>query len=379
MASLRTAARTFSRAAPWRRAVAVPSRRPNARSISVRAPASRAAADNEEGGDAILGVLSTRQVALGDFVSLHHKVTSTCGTIKLDTTESAPGNQDKAKVTAEPMRVQMGSGAVLPVVERAIMDAVLPSDADITASVKRGVPIRTVSVEVKEGNDGYGYRDETMVKTLEAHTIPPEVREQMQVGMMVRSEDGSIAAVKDVCEDTGDITFDANHPMAGKTLLYQVDIMDHVPAAEVPEDQRLVVPDEGAAEEDGGPRMLLDCAGGLTEAQDGSGRLFPRTGDLCAVHYVGRRASDGVVFDSSRERGKPFQFVLGLGQVIRGWDEGVAQMSEGQRSLLRVPAAKAYGDNNVGELIPPGTDLEFDVELIAVTPGKRNHIYEMNR
>ena len=105
----------------------------------------------------------------------------------------------------------------------------------------------------------------------------------------------------------------------------------------------------------------------------------PRTGDLCAVHYTGRLAKDGTVFDSSRERKKPFQFVLGVGQVIRGWDEGVMQMSEGQRSLLRVPAAKAYGDQAVGELIPAGADLEFDVELIAVTPGRRNHILEMNR
>ena len=373
---LSRAASTLFRAAP-RRAVGAASRRYISSTTTRRASAT-AAADDE--GDAILGVLEGRTIQRGDFVSLHHKVTSTCGAVKLDTTDVAPGNQDKDKVTAEPMRVLVGSGAVLPIIERALLESVLPHAADVAASVKAGVPVRSLAVTVKPGNDGYGHRDETLVKTITANEMPEEVREQLRVGMMVRSQDGSIAAVTEISEENGAVTFDANHPMAGKELLYNVDVMDHVPAAEVPEDQRLIVPDEGTAEDGGdGPRMLLDCAGGLVEAQDGAGKLFPRTGDLCAVHYVGRLAKDGTVFDSSRERKKPFQFVLGVGQVIRGWDEGVMQMSEGQRSLLRVPAAKAYGDQAVGELIPAGADLEFDVELIAVTPGRRNHILEMNR
>jgi FKBP-type peptidyl-prolyl cis-trans isomerase len=74
--------------------------------------------------------------------------------------------------------------------------------------------------------------------------------------------------------------------------------------------------------------------------------------------------TNGTKFDSSRDKGRPFQFKLGVGQVIRGWDEGVAQMSIGQQAMLTVPPESGYGAGGVSGVIPPNATLLFDVELL---------------
>jgi FK506-binding protein 1 len=92
----------------------------------------------------------------------------------------------------------------------------------------------------------------------------------------------------------------------------------------------------------------------------------PKKGSSVTVHYTGTLLSNGKKFDSSVDRNKPFTFKLGVGQVIRAWDEGVAQMSVGQRAKLTCPPDYAYGNQNVGEgLIPPNSTLVFDVELLS--------------
>jgi FKBP-type peptidyl-prolyl cis-trans isomerase len=87
----------------------------------------------------------------------------------------------------------------------------------------------------------------------------------------------------------------------------------------------------------------------------------PAKGNTVTVHYTGKLLN-GKVFDSSVTRGKPFSFKLGVGQVIKGWDEGVAQMSVGQKSKITCPPDYAYGNQDVGNgLIPANSTLIFDV------------------
>jgi peptidylprolyl isomerase len=91
-----------------------------------------------------------------------------------------------------------------------------------------------------------------------------------------------------------------------------------------------------------------------------------RAGDTVAVHYVGVAFSTGKEFDSSWDRRQPFAFRLGAGEVIAGWDLGVAGMRVGGRRQLTIPARLAYGDRGAGGVIKPGETLIFVVDLLGV-------------
>ena len=91
----------------------------------------------------------------------------------------------------------------------------------------------------------------------------------------------------------------------------------------------------------------------------------PEKGKKVTVHYTGT-LTNGTKFDSSVDRGQPFSFVIGVGQVIKGWDEGVMSMKVGGKRKLMIPAALAYGNRAVGGVIPANSDLNFDVELLGV-------------
>jgi peptidylprolyl isomerase len=95
----------------------------------------------------------------------------------------------------------------------------------------------------------------------------------------------------------------------------------------------------------------------------------PATGQICVMHYTGWLYQDGkkgAKFDSSLDRGQPFEFPIGTGRVIKGWDEGVATMKIGGKRTLIIPPALGYGARGAGAVIPPNATLIFDVELLGV-------------
>ena len=102
----------------------------------------------------------------------------------------------------------------------------------------------------------------------------------------------------------------------------------------------------------------------------GDATTFPKKGDKLKMHYTGTLQSDGSKFDSSRDRGKLFEFTIGVGQVIKGWDEGVIQMSVGERATLHITSDYGYGSQGSPPVIPGGAGLDFDVELVAIN-GKK--------
>ena len=97
-------------------------------------------------------------------------------------------------------------------------------------------------------------------------------------------------------------------------------------------------------------------------AEDASGP--PQTGDMVTAHYTGT-LEDGTKFDSSVDRGDPFKFTLGQGQVIKCWDQGFATMKQGEKAQFKCNAANAYGERGSPPKIPGGATLLFDVELIS--------------
>jgi len=96
----------------------------------------------------------------------------------------------------------------------------------------------------------------------------------------------------------------------------------------------------------------------------GDGKSFPQKGNQVKVHYTGTFPETGKKFDSSRDRGDPFTFTLGQGQVIRCWDMVVERMSKGERIEVICPSALAYGSRGAGGAIPPNADIAFDIEMI---------------
>ncbi|PRP86864.1 hypothetical protein PROFUN_05081 [Planoprotostelium fungivorum] len=98
----------------------------------------------------------------------------------------------------------------------------------------------------------------------------------------------------------------------------------------------------------------------------GDGKNFPKSGDKVSIHYVGTLQTNGNKFDSSRDRGQPFQCTIGVGQVIKGWDEGVPQLSIGQKARLTCTPDYAYGPRGFPPVIPPNSTLIFEVELLKI-------------
>merc|ERR1712137_744764 len=120
---------------------------------------------------------------------------------------------------------------------------------------------------------------------------------------------------------------------------------------------------------------LTDMGVHVQNIRTGDGVNYPRDGDVVTVHYTGMLV-DGKVFDSSRTRDEPFRFILGKQRaedggdiVIRGWNEGISQMSLGQRAKLTCEPDYAFKDHGYSGVIPPKATLVFDITLLGIEPG----------
>ncbi len=137
------------------------------------------------------------------------------------------------------------------------------------------------------------------------------------------------------------------------TLIFDVELVDILPAIKI-EPYNIK----------GKTRIKLDSGLQYYLISEGAG-LKAEAGDNVVVHYTGF-FEDGKIFDSSIKRGEPFKFQLGMGRVIKGWDEGVALMKEGDKIRFLIPYQLAYGEKGYPGAIPPKSNLTFDVELIEV-------------
>ena len=123
-----------------------------------------------------------------------------------------------------------------------------------------------------------------------------------------------------------------------------------------------------AAAQPAGPALTTPSGLKIIDIKSGTG-ASPKTGQICVMHYTGWLYENGVKgkkFDSSVDRGQPFEFPIGQHRVIAGWDEGVATMKVGGKRTLIIPPELGYGARGAGGVIPPNATLIFDVELLGV-------------
>ncbi len=123
-----------------------------------------------------------------------------------------------------------------------------------------------------------------------------------------------------------------------------------------------------ATAQDVGKTMTTPSGLQITDTKIGTGAT-PKPGQICVMHYTGwlyQNGAKGKKFDSSVDRGEPFEFPIGRGRVIAGWDEGVATMKVGGKRTLVIPPELGYGARGAGGAIPPNATLIFDVELLDV-------------
>jgi len=236
------------------------------------------------------------------------------------------GSVVDSRTREDPMEFVCGEGLVFPGLDRGVLG--------MRAGESRELRV--------EGDDAFGARAEDMVLKVPASELPPGSTVGTQ--MKVAGPSGAEMFARVVGIGGDEATLDLNHPMAGVPLLMSVTLLACEEAAELP-------PFE------------------VETVSPGDEKTFPSRGDNVTIHYTGALADGSKTFMSTREKGTPVTFMVGMGKVIRGLEDGVPLMSLGERASIRVPAVMAYGEQGLGDVVPPGADLLLDVELLKIEPG----------
>mmetsp|Transcript_5820 Transcript_5820/g.9048 ORF Transcript_5820/g.9048 Transcript_5820/m.9048 type:complete len:343 (-) Transcript_5820:1040-2068(-) len=246
----------------------------------------------------------------GGRATVHLTITAPDGTVVVDTEK-----QDS------PVSFVVGQGQVLP-----------------------GIDSRMVGMKVGDEWEKTLTPKETFGEYVEERifSIPAPTDENVplpDVGARVSLTNGEIATVIETSKEK--IVVDTNHQLAGKSCSFKVKLLQV---------EELEERDFNGVE--------------VESIHAGDGKTYAKAGDTIRVHYVGTLAN-GKVFDSSRNS-QPLEFKLGVGRVIRGWDEGLTKVSLGERAKLYIASEFAYGAQGAGDVIPPHANLIFDVEIMQI-------------
>lgn len=163
------------------------------------------------------------------------------------------------------------------------------------------------------------------------------------------------------------LTTGNNSAIAGELIATQQAVVTQTTSDNLAvDDTKLMAINLGSESEQTPEEDVITTPSGLEyiEIEQGTGAT-PQKGQTVVVHYTGT-LENGTKFDSSRDRNRPFEFKLGVGQVIKGWDEGISTMRVGGRRKLIIPSELGYGARGAGGVIPPNATLIFDVELLRI-------------